>query len=767
MAELLAKPDTGLVTHLDEVTALGAEIADRLGLSTTLRVKALLACALHDIGKGTIDFQAYIRGQKKKAYPHALASLPFILLAEGRLADYYGWERHRLEATAAVLTHHSPLGPELYKGYEAIAYHPELEQALREIWELLQAHGVQGLPPVEAFWKTVQPWLQDSPAGLLDASFPVDATNKTLRGILQDLPPQDFAQVKAVLHLADWLASAKTPQPSVVFLQGGGAAVKAHMRKLGAPLHDFQRQARQASRADVLWLRAPTGTGKTEALLLWAGDTERLLYLLPTQATTNVMWRRLRCIYGDDAVALAHGRASYVLRREADEDPLDARLFGSVFARPVTVATLDQYLLAHLNGRHWEERRTLARRATVVLDEIHAYEPYTLGLLLEALERERPARLALASATLPEPLLALFPRGTLVEAEPSLWQRKRHRVELREGSLLEEGGEEALRFAREGKRVLVIANTVRDAQAIYRTLREGGLCPDECFGNEEAPSAGTGLGCMDPRANSTTVHHPFHKSVGWGKLELLHSRFILRDRMRKEEEVRRAEPGTIFIATQVVEVSLDISYDVLITELAPVDALVQRMGRVNRQGKDPPAPVLLYCRWSEGAQRVYGRELLEWSREILGDLPEMPTPEDLADATHRLYERVMTTDAWKNELEEGRAALDEIQRILGCYTIDLSDEDLRARFTARRGTVSVEVLPAQFEQEAYRLRETGQGWRLPELLVSVPVYWLRHSEFFAPVPDLRCLRTTLRYDPDSGLETPEKSSGGPPGVFLD
>jgi CRISPR-associated endonuclease/helicase Cas3 len=159
--------------------------------------------------------------------------------------------------------------------------------------------------------------------------------------------------------------------------------------------------------------------------------------------------------------------------------------------------------------------------------------------------------------------------------------------------------------------------------------------------------------------------------------------------------------------------------------------------------------------------------LLEWSREILGDLPEMPTPEDLADATHRLYERVMTTDAWKNELEEGRAALDEIQRILGCYTIDLSDEDLRARFTARRGTVSVEVLPAQFEQEAYRLREMGQGWRLPELLVSVPVYWLRHSEFFAPVPDLRCLRTTLRYDPDSGLETPEKSSGGPPGVFLD
>ena len=67
----------------------------------------------------------------------------------------------------------------------------------------------------------------------------------------------------------------------------------------------------------------------------------------------------------------------------------------------MTIATLDQFLMAHLHGRHWEERQTLARPTTVILDEIHAYEPYTLGLLLEALRRERPARLALASATLP------------------------------------------------------------------------------------------------------------------------------------------------------------------------------------------------------------------------------------------------------------------------------------------------------------------------------------------------------------------------------
>jgi len=724
MAELLAKPDTGLVPHLDEVTVLGAEIADRLGLSTTLRVKALLACALHDIGKATSNFQAYIRGQKKKAYPHALASLPFVLLAESLLAGYYGWDRHRLEATAAVLTHHSPLGPELYKGFEkpdyVLEFFPEL---LGAIWALLDSHDVKGLPEVATFWQSLQPLLTNSPTGLLDTSLPFDGENRTLRGILQSLPTEDFAWVKTVLHLSDWLASAKMPELDRIFLSGGASCIEAHVQRLGAPLRAFQKKAAE-TRSEVLWLRAPTGTGKTEALLLWAGDTERLLYLLPTQATTNAMWRRLRRIYGEDAVGLAHGRAGYVIRQEADEDPLDARLFGSVFAKPVTVATLDQYLLAHLHGRHWEERRTLARRATLVLDEVHAYEPYTLGLLLEVLRREPPRRLALASATLPDPLLRFFPSGDLVEAEPELWARCRHRLELHEGTLLEHGLEVALEFARQGKSVLVVANTVRDAQSLYRRLRE---------------------------------------KYEWPHRALLHSRFIFRDRVMKESWVESPKPGVIVITTQVVEVSLDISYDVLITEVAPVDALVQRMGRVNRRGESRPAPVVIYQQWSNGSQRIYGQELLAWSSEILEELPERLTDADLAQAAHALYHRVTMTEGWHHDLEEGRRTLDEIQRVLGCYTIDLSDEEMRARFSARRGMVSVEVLPVQFREEVDRFRETGERWRIPELLVPVPIYWLRQREFFTPVPDLGCIETSLHYDSEYGLEAPgegEAAIGG-------
>jgi CRISPR-associated endonuclease/helicase Cas3 len=723
--ELLAKPDISLFVHSQDVVRLGDAIAGRLRLEEARRLKALIACALHDIGKATVDFQQHIRGKRKQAYPHALASLPFVLCLETHLGGAYGWEPTRLEATAAVLAHHSPLHPQLYRDYETTQYHPNLRQLLEEVWVLLEPYCARGLPDVDCFWQQVQCLAQEPLGALLDNPLPFKDHSRSLRGVLQSLPPREYAAVKTVLHLADWLASAAQQDAAVLFLQGGKNCLENHIRRLS--LRDFQKQAADAS-GNVLHLRAPTGTGKTEALLLWAGNAERLIYLLPTQAAANAMWKRLRKLYGENNVGLAHGRASYVLHKESDEDPLDVRLFGFVFAKPVTAATLDQYLLAHLQGRHWEEKRTLAQGATVLLDEIHAYEPYTLGLLLEALEHERPARMALASAILPQPLLRFFPQGHLIEAEAPLWQRRRHRLELREGQLLEEGLEVALALAQQGKSVLVVANTVRDAQAFYRRLQD-----------------------------ETT----------WRKRALLHARFNLDDRQRKEEQVGKPEPGLIFVATQVVEVSLDISYDALLTEIAPVDALVQRMGRVNRGGEKEGSPVVVYRQPSKGSERIYGKELLSRSLEVLQSLSDLPTDADLAAATHRLYQHVTETNDWLHELEDGRRTLREIQDTLGCYTIDLSDDEMRERFTARRGTVSIEVLPAQLEEKALQLKEARQGWRLVELLVPVPIYWLRQRELFRHLDELKCFVTSLPYDSECGLQEPTEATTSIGGMIFD
>jgi len=707
MAELLAKPDQGLLEHLLEVAELGKEIAQRLNLDKSFSQRAVLACLLHDIGKATRSFQEYVRQKRSKAYPHALAALVPALVAELKALG------PPPIAAAAVLTHHSPLTAGLYQHFTGPPdYVRDFLALLQRLFDIVAQEGFQNLPdPSE-----IEPLLRESPAGIIDSDFAFCKERKSLRGVFQELPRRDFAAVKTVLHLADWLASARKPDPDSIFLKDGSEKIQEHLISRGFKLRTFQKQAR-GLKEEPLRLRAPTGTGKTEALLLWAGDAKRIIYLLPTQATVNAMWRRLRKIYGDDAVGIAHGRSGYILRKEFEEEPLDHKLFASVFAKPVMVATLDQYLFGHLHGRHWEERLTLSRGATVILDEIHAYEPYTLGLLHEALNRDPPARLALASATLPDHLMELYGRENLIEAEPELWERRRHRLDLRE-TLLEENLDEVLSLARDGRRILVIANTVRTAQAIYKALIRA---------------------------------HPEEK------VRLLHSRFIFRDRQEKERLVENPEPGTILVATQVVEVSLDISYDVLFTEIAPVDALVQRMGRVNRKGDAPPAPVVVFLQWERGSEWVYGKELLGLSRSIVEGLSPCPTDWDLAEATNKLYRDVAQAPEYMEEIKDGKSSLDYIQKTLGCYTIDLSEEDLRARFVTRKGYLSIDTLPEKLLDEAYHLLENREKWRIMELLVPVPGSWLHaYKERFYWSEDFGIYVTTLPYDPELGLQPPEE-----------
>lgn len=720
MDELLAKPDIPLLEHLHDVTKRGDEIAKHLGLDPELRARALLACALHDVGKTTESFQLYIRGERNRAYPHALASLPIILVAELQLINNFGGNSRHLLATAAVLSHHSPLTVNLYRGFQQkpdYLFDP-LKALLQNLWHLLESLGLDGLSPAETWDKLAR----EPPSALLERMFSFGAENRSLRGLLQALPPERFAPVKSVLHLSDWLVSARRGVPIVIFLQDGATAIQDYIKQQGHTLRKFQKDAQQ-NYGKSLSLRAPTGTGKTEALLLWAGDTDRLIYLLPSQVTVNAMWRRLRSIYGDKRVGLAHGRADYILRKEEEEPPLDARLFGSVFAKPVTVATLDQYLLAHLHGRHWEERRVLARNSALVFDEIHSYEPYTLGMLSKALQREPPARIALASATLPPALLDLFPSLEVsVEAEESLWQRRRYKLELQDEPLLN-ALHQIITEAQQGRNVLVVSNTVVQAQDIYRRI-----------GNLLKKRKGR-----------------------WSKLRLLHSRFAFRDRQRKEEQVMAPEPGVILVATQVVEVSLDISYDVLFTEIAPLDAIVQRMGRVNRRGEDSPVPVRVFCQWEDRSEYLYGREMLEASQDLLRTLPQYPTDRDLMEATHHLYEKIVPSETFQREWEEGRQALDEVQRVLGCYTIDLTDEEMREKFTARREHLSIDVLPKALEQKAYQLLKDNERWRIVELLVPVPVWWtIQFSDFFYMASDLQCRVCRLPYDNEVGLSPPSE-----------
>lgn len=710
--ELLAKPDQTLTTHTQQVIEIARASGERLRISSELMDRIILACLLHDTGKATHAFQQCMRVDQErnhdpstplpKTYPHALASF---LLAFALENERYGKQSPKL-AAAAVLSHHSPLHATLYQG---VSKSPDWHQ------EALHQWLKQWLQPPEV--KRLMSLLNKNPSEWLHQEANYPDGSRTLMQQLQRLPVQDFSIVKAVLCLADWLASAGQKQPTTCFLTDGGKTLQQYRKQESFRLYPYQQQAHQRRVEPRLYLHAPTGSGKTEALLLWASEAERILYLLPTQAIVNAMRQRLQRIYGRKVVGIAHARALLELSRDAEEAPLDLRLFSSVFATPITVATLDQYLLAHLHGRHWEIRRTLCRHATVLMDEIHAYEPYTLGLLQAALERDPPARLAVASATLPSLLREILGDAPLLTAGKNFWQQRRHHLSIEHRSPYD-ALQEAVCYAARGETVLFVVNIIPLAQQLYQQARQ----------------------LAQQKTHPPTV-------------ELLHSRFIYRHRRQKEQTIATPTAGTLLITTQIVEVSLDISYQRLYTELAPLDALVQRMGRVNRRGEQSqPAAVHVLLQYDPRAEHLYGTTTLQQTQSLLQQLPDTPTNCELTEATDQLYHQLWKTAEFQQELQQGRQTLQEVQQICGCYTIRLSDEQMRQRFATRRGDLQIEVLPDAFREEAYQLREQKALWRLPELLVPVPYWWLiRFAEQFAVARDLGVPITTLAYNEATGL----------------
>lgn len=366
-----------------------------------------------------------------------------------------------------------------------------------------------------------------------------------------------------------------------------------------------------------------TGAGKTEAALMLAhrliadGRADGLYVALPTMATANAMFDRLGAAHrglfaaGEcPSVALAHGaRSLHPGFRRADlpagraeraysgggEDGAaettastacaawiadDRRL---TFLADAGAGTIDQALYGVLPSRHQALRLLGLMRRVLVLDEVHAYDAYMLrelGALLEfqaglggsaivlsatlpldareKLERrfrlglgERDPDTAAASGNAEAwPRAAVCAAGVQAAVSVPAWAARSRTLPVRFLRAPEEAFDAAERAAREGKAVLYIRNAVDDALEAHAELTARGLAPD-----------------------------------------LFHSRFALVDRLEIEERIvyafgKKSAPaqrrGKVLVATQVVEQSLDLDFDAMVTDLAPIDLLIQRAGRLWR-----------------------------------------------------------------------------------------------------------------------------------------------------------------------------------------
>ncbi len=375
-------------------------------------------------------------------------------------------------------------------------------------------------------------------------------------------------------------------------------------------------------------LEAPTGMGKTEAALYAAytlmdkGDASGFYFGLPTRLTSDRIHLRVnefldRVSPKKHHARLAHGTA-WISRMKMQNGPSDTWNREShpetwfnpskrALLYPFAVGTVDQALLGVLNVRHFFLRLFGLAGKAVILDEVHTYDMFTgthLDQLVEILNA-LDCTVIILSATLTAqrcadllgnadseirgayPMLSVRNREGCGIVECEMPESINIRIRIRHwanGDL----ANHAVRKAAAGACVLCIANSVAQAQAWYCTIMA------------EIPDAAFDVGLLHSKFIGS---HRDEKEVFW---------------MDKLGKHGRRPKGCILVATQVVEQSVDIDADFLITELAPTDMLIQRLGRLwrhPRAGRPVPEPEMAI---------------------VMGKLPEDGTEDEIRDALGRV-----------------------------------------------------------------------------------------------------------------------------------
>lgn len=377
------------------------------------------------------------------------------------------------------------------------------------------------------------------------------------------------------------------------------------------PQNDLQREALTAiTEPGIYVIEAPMGMGKTEAALACAyrliceGKASGIYFALPTQATSNRIHLRVddfvRKIWPDSLdTRLIHANSwlrenlsqpmptATTKGKESDDARAGRDWFASAkraLIAPFGVGTVDQALLAVVAAKHFFVRRFGLAGKVVILDEVHSYDFYTgtlIRVLCETLEKLGCTVILLSATLTPERRTALLGKsdapetndyplisgrqsgGAFITPRPAQppEEKKVHVVFVENEYALHD----AWRQACNGACVLWICNTVAHAQAIHAQLQ----LLEKQRGYEGTPA----LGVLHSR-----FPHFRREELETYWMELL----------GKDSKNRR---GCILVSTQIVEQSVDLDADLLITELAPTDMLLQRIGRLWRhtRGKRPPA----------------------------------------------------------------------------------------------------------------------------------------------------------------------------------
>jgi len=660
---------------------------------------SLLTVVLHDIGKNIEPFQRMMQAKRKgerfnkrENYRHELVSFPFALLGGLALFKQEGPLIGKLPIEAlAILGHHKKIDPILQSfSREGVSEKPNycdegIKLAIIQAEKIFEKEGFS-FPKISIL--NCNPYVEVTKLISYDGAF---------IKICEDYKnPQairiTYLLLKAILHYADWHGSAgidvnyslKTHADDL-FKEIEKRCLEKKIKFNG--LRPFQEEC--AHTLGNIIAVAPTGSGKTEASLLWALNNlqnmveGKLIYLLPTMVTANSIFTRLEDYFGKGNVGLTHSTASFMFQDEED-NPENVRnvLFDKSFIKPATVATIDQLLTSGFNSGKWALIEANAANSVIIIDEIHSYDSWTLGLIIESIKHfsKLGTRFMLMSATLPGYLINLFlnvlPNVSIIRDE-TLLNSCRNRYKIFDKTI-DDAIPEIEKSVTRGIKTLVVVNNVAKCQELYKKLEH--LNP-MCY----------------------------------------HSKFILKDRKEKENDIDNQK---LLIATQVVEVSLDIDFEVMFCECAPPDAIVQRAGRVNRKREKLNSCISIF-KASDLSKKIYDPEdskLLERSFEIFKISPEKLTENDLIKIVEGVYSGI---DIEKSQyfVDASKQYTVTQKRLMGIF--DNPNREDKNDTTRKIEYLQVPVIPLVYKDEV--LNSSPSQRRLYE--VKMPYWYVqKHKE---------------------------------------
>ena len=505
---------------------------------------------------------------------------------------------------------------------------------------------------------------------------------------------------------------------------------------------------RKSEKPGIIILEAQMGCGKTEAALAVAEMYSRqagiggIFFGMPTQATSNGVFGRIRDWaerQSEDtlhAIRLAHGmaelndeyKAIFQGTAHTDTDNSDGLIVHPWFQgrkqallANFVIGTVDQLLMASLKQKHVMLRHLGLAGKVVIIDECHAYDAYMNVYLDRALNwlGAYGVPVVILSATLPasrrsELVRAYLNRKQAAQKEPWEVCRDYPLITYAEGDDVETL---PIKLTDPCRKAFLSTLTGTDVCSILQKELSGGGC------------AGVILNTVE-RAQTFAMEL---RNAGMSVM-LLHSHFIATDRAALEAEIlervgknsdRSSRNGLVVVGTQVLEQSLDIDFDVLFTDLCPMDLLLQRIGRLHRHSAHdsirPERLRIARCyvidepdgKLNAGSRAVYGDWLLLRTRVLLPE--SVSIPEQIPDLVQSVYEEpdeeLLRNDVFRSAYEKYQRRIDEkrskanafllkappkegrrVKTMTGLLNADAPDTEAQGEARVRDSAFSVQVL---------------------------------------------------------------------------